>query len=307
MRRVNSWVLLLLAAAGAAAIYGVLVFKRWGGDPSVAELVHRLPASKALTLHVDLAAIRSAGLAELLEGSAVAEEPDYRRFVTESGFDWKRDLEAVTATHWGNDWYFFVKGSFDMEKIRNFALSRNGTCKNGVCDVAGATPGRRVSFYPITPRVLAIATSNATHAVYNISDKKSPDWQGGIPPGPVWVSFNGSVLAGDPTLPSGGRLFGKVLSETQRTSFSIVPSATGLELKMRAFNSDVPTATNVKSQLEGVTREFKAYFERVGQATTPGDLSGLLLAGEFALNGTEVTGRWPIHPELLKKLAGGTL
>jgi hypothetical protein len=299
--------LMLLAAAGTAAIYGVLVLHRMGADPSLADILRRLPEKNAVTIHVDLAAIRAAGMASVLEGAAVAEEPDYRRFVAESGFDWKRDLDAVTATKAGGDWYFFVRGRFDMEKLRGFALARNGICKNGVCDVAGATPGRRVSFYPMTATMLVLATSKSTQAVYSVSEKKRTEWAGGVPEGPAWVSFNGSVLAGDPALPSGGRLFGKVLSETDRTSFSVTGGTGGLELKMRAICPSADGAGNVKAQLEGVTKEFKGYFERVGQASSPGDLSGLLLSGQFASAGNEVTGRWPISVALLQKLAGGEL
>ena len=108
-------------------------------------------------------------------------------------------------------------------------------------------------------------------------------------------------------MPSGGRLFGKVLSETERTTFSVVAGTGGLELAMRAISKDAAGAENVKSQLEGVTKEFKGYFERMGQASQPDDLSGLLLSGKFAVTGNEVSGRWPLHPNLLKKLAGGAL
>lgn len=305
--RLKSWMLVLLVAAGAAAIYGVLILYRMGADPSVADLLRRLPETNALTLHVDLRAIRASGMGSLLEGSAVAEEADYRRFVRESGFDWTRDLDAVTATKAGDDWYLFIRGRFDMEKVRNFALARGGACKNGYCEVAGATPGRRVSYFPVTADVLALATSKAQMAVTRMVQKRKTDWTGGVPEGPAWVSFNGSVLAGDPALPSGGRLFGKVLAETERTTFSVAGGAGGLELKMRAFSPTAAGAENVKAQLEGVTKEFKSYFERVGQASRPDDLSGLLLSGQFAVTGTEVTGRWPLHADLLKKLAGGSL
>jgi hypothetical protein len=306
-QRINSWVLVLFAAMGAGGIYGVLMLHRMWNDPSLGELLQRLPAENALTVHIDLAAIRKVGLAKLLEETPVAEEPDYRRFVSETGFDWNTDLDSVTATQSGKNWYFFARGRFDMEKLRNFALSRGGLCRNGVCDVAGSGPGRRVSFFPLNGRTLVLASSNAELAVYTVSRQNKPMWEGGVPEGPAWVSFNGSVLEGEPALPSGGRLFGKVLAGTKRTTFTVggVPGA--LELKMRALTPDAASAGTVKAQLEGVTAEFKKYFERMGQAGSPGDLSGLLLSGQFGVNGTEVTGRWPLHVEFLKKLAGGGL
>lgn len=242
-----------------------------------------------------------------LEGAAAMEEPEYRRFVTEIGFDWKTDLDWVTAAKTGEDWYFIARGRFELDKLRSYAIARGGGCRNGVCDAPSATPGRRVSFYPLTPRVLAVSTSKGTMTVRNLETKRKADWAGGVPEGPLWVSFNGSVLAGDPALPSGGRLFGKVLSETERTTFSVNGGAEGLVLTMRAICKDTSSAGNVKAQLEGVTKEFKNYFERLGQPANTGDLSGLLLAGQFATTGSDVTGRWPLHADLLKRLAGGTL
>jgi hypothetical protein len=98
-----------------------------------------------------------------------------------------------------------------------------------------------------------------------------------------------------------------VLAGAERTTFGVVAAGTGLELKMRSFNADAASAGNTKAQLEGVTTEFKRYFERLGQAASPADLSGLLLSGQFAVVGNEVTGRWPVRTEFLKKLASGEL
>jgi hypothetical protein len=300
--------MVVLAALGAAGIYGLLVWNRSYSDPALIELLGRLPEKDALTIHVDLDSIRRSGLGALLEGSTVEEEMEYRRFVTETGFDWKTDLDAVTATRYRSDWYFFVRGRFDMNKLRNYALSRGGTCKNGFCDATGATPGRRVSFYPLSSRVLALASSGAPHAVYNIYRKpRELNWTGGVPEGSVWVSLNGSFLSGDPSLPSGGRLFGKVLAETDRTTFGITGGLDGLALTMRAHGADAAGAANIKAQLEGVTSEFRKYFDRMGQQAQPEDLSGLLLAGQFEVSGSEVKGRWPISTALLKKLAAGEL
>ena len=306
-QRISSWFLVLVAAIVAAGVCGLVVWNRWGRSPSLESLLSRLPDRNALTIHVNFAELRKAGLADLMAATPVAEDPDYLRFVTESGFDWKTDLDEVTATKTGDDWYSFAVGRFDLEKLRNYVVSRRGDCRNGICEVPGTTPGRLISFYPAGPRVLALASSKGHLAVYSLQRKANPAWVGGVPQGQAWVSFNGSILTGEPALPAGGRLFGKVLAETERTTFSIVPGASGLEVRMRAFCSDPAGAGNVKAQLEGVTKEFKAYFGRLGQTASPADLSGLLLSGEFGINGNEVTGRWPVHAEFLKKLASGGL
>lgn len=306
-RRFNPWFLAFLAVAAAAAIYGVLLLSRAAADLSLAEILLRLPASNATTVHIDVAAIRQSGMADLLTGAAVAEDPEYRRFVTESGFDWKTDLEAVTASKVNSDWYFFIRARFDLQKLRNFALSRNGACLNGVCSVAGSTPGRWVSFFPVTSRVLALSTSKNKDIIYNLLRKGGTPWTGGVPEGPAWVSFNGSVLEGDPALPAGARLFGKVLADAPRTTFSVAGQTGGLELRMISHHASAAAAENTKAQLEGVTVEFRKYFERLGQSASPGDLSGLLLSGKFTASGDRVSGAWPLHPEFIRKLAGGEL
>jgi hypothetical protein len=299
--------LVLLAAAGAAGIFSFLVWNRWGGDPSLADLLLRMPTTNAVTVHVDLEATKKAGMGELLAGTPVTEEPDYLRFVSDSGFDWKTDLDAVTAAKTGDEWYCFVRGRFDMTKLRDFALSRGGVCRNGVCEVAGATPGRLISFFPVSSRILALATSTKPMAVWRLQGKPQAPWKGGVPEGAAWVSLNGSVLAGEPVLPSGGRLFGKVLAEAERTTFWVTSGASGLELRMRSQSASTAGAANVKAQLEGVTQEFKKYFGRLGQPASPGDLSGLLLSGQFGAAENEVSGRWPLHTEFLRKLAAGGL
>ena len=128
-----------------------------------------------------------------------------------------------------------------------------------------------------------------------------------LPEGPAWISLNGSVLAGDPALPSGGRLFGKVLAETERTTFWVSGNGATMELRMTAYCRTGEQAAQMRAQLDGVTREFRKYFERVGQPTSTADLSGLLLSGDFAATGNEVAGRWPLHMEFLKKLLAGAL
>jgi hypothetical protein len=297
--------MVLLAAAGGTALIALLLWKR-AADPALPELLTRFPDPGAVVFHVDVAALRAAGLGDLLEGAPVAEEPEYRRFVTESGFDWKTDLEAVTASRVGDNWYLFVRGRFDMEKLKAFVEARGGSCKNGVCGVAGATPGRMVSFFPLTPRVLALATSPepmAAYALHGSSEKTR--WTEPVPAEPLWLSFGGSALRGDPSLPAGARLFGKVLAEADRTTFWISLAGGRPELRMRATCGDTMRASVIQSELTRVTTEFQKYFERIGQQASDDDLSGLLLAGKFTAQGAEVNGQWPIPLALLRKLAGG--
>ena len=54
-----------------------------------------MPQRDAAVLYVDIAALRSTGILEKLVGSTVGEEAEYKAFVQQSGFDYKRDLDRV--------------------------------------------------------------------------------------------------------------------------------------------------------------------------------------------------------------------
>ncbi len=293
-----------LVVAGGG-IYGIARWWRLGPDPTTSELLRQLPQRNAVLFHVDISAIRSAGLMSTITSAGVTEDPEYLAFVKESGFDWRSDLDSVTGSQAGDDWFIFVKGRFDWAKLQNYAIARGGSCRNGVCDAPAVTPGRRISFYAKTSRVLGMATSKAPNAVYGMH---------GVLPGaeleraetaPVWYSIPGPRLASAAALPNGSKLFAKALEQAKRATFGVHQTGNTLELVMRADCADSTSAASLQNQLSGVTAEFSKYFERLGQKPSSADLSGLILNGKFQLEGSSVQGRWPLSADFIRNLFGG--
>ena len=85
----------------AAAVLGVLL-GIWGywfySRPyDAVRLVQCLPQDRSLHVYMNIGLLRSAGILDLLAGSQGTEEADYKKFVEQTGFDYRTDLDAVAA------------------------------------------------------------------------------------------------------------------------------------------------------------------------------------------------------------------
>jgi hypothetical protein len=295
---------LLVVALCVGAYLGVRAWRE-RADPSLRAHLSRIIPDSDLVLYVDIAALRRAGLAGFLEGNAAVEEPEYRHFVTESGFDWTSDLDEVVAAQVRGSWHMLARGRFDWSKINAYMTARGAQCKNAVCDMPASTPGRRISMFPVSSSVMALASSQNHFEVYYLM-RSGSSWLT-PPPGPVWISLPASTLTKALELPAGSRLFAKALEGASRITVSLGVASSSPEVLLVAECRDPATAASLSSQLSGVTTEFRKYFERLGQQPNAGDLSGLLLAGQFATDGRIVTGRWPVAQLFLENLFGGKL
>src|SRR2546423_1234043 len=109
-----------LLVAGAAAVWGAAI---WGGlyyrpraEPAGA-LLRRIPASNALLLFVDFAELRRAGVLGLLEAPQTTEEPEYRDFARQTGFDYQQDLDAAVLAVAPEGKFLLLRGRFDWKKL----------------------------------------------------------------------------------------------------------------------------------------------------------------------------------------------
>ncbi len=97
---------------------------------------------------------------DLLAGSKAAEEPDYRRFVEQTGFDYRTDLDAVRGGVLHGDVYFALRGRFEWKQLAEYARDRRAeSAVNAMCEMPASTPERHISFYPLKSDVLALAVS----------------------------------------------------------------------------------------------------------------------------------------------------
>ncbi len=188
---------------------GALWFAHWRRGLrhfDATSLVESLPPDQATHVYVDVDALRRSGILGLVAGSAAAEDPDYRNFVQETGFDYRSDLDAVAAAFLHGNVYFVLKGRFDWKLLSKYARAHEGKCLNATCDMPASTPDRHISFYPLNSDVLALAVGTEERAVTMIGPKQwhTPPQ---LPPEPVWISAPSYAFSDVNSSPVGDAFF----------------------------------------------------------------------------------------------------
>ncbi len=297
--RLKPWLfLLLLAAVLAVFTYGVARLGhrlvRHGTD-----LVKLLPRrTDAITFYVDVAALRASHLLDLISTDK-AQSADYRSFVSATGFNYTRDLDAVAGNISDAESDFLAEGHFDWARLRNYVGGHGGVC-NEICSMPASTEGRWASFKSLQNNVLAIAVSTNKSAATHIGTPGQVQLD--VPGDPVWVEVPGSLLEKT----AGWQLPAKVLASSLHSAEQVTLAAGlhdgGLRLELRARFTDSRRAQAVRNQLDIDTKMLKLELTREHAGPNPADLTGLLTAGTFRADGNEVFGDWPIDRQLLKSL-----
>jgi hypothetical protein len=297
----------------AIAAIGTLVAIRVSAPKlDAAGMASYMPQDEAAVFYMDVAAVRMSGLLEKLAGSAVAgsavaEEPEYRKFVEQSGFDYKRDLDRVMLQTAGETHLLLLEGRFDWDKLEAYAKAQGGSCEGGFCSVPASTPGRIISFHSLGSSLMAFASSPDSKAAAAISRRTPAKPAYVIPDGPLWLNVPTPYLRQQQNgLPSGTRLFAKALENSERVVFSLGPEGERFELKMDVTAKTVEDAVVLQHQLQGITQLLQKLIARENQTPSKQDLSGILTAGAFDRQSEHVIGRWPIEKSFLETLAPGS-
>jgi hypothetical protein len=304
-------VVLLCAGVGAFAYWRV-AFR----PLSAADLVESLPPDQATDVYIDVDALRRGGILNLVAGSKASEEPDYRKFVEQTGFDYRNDLDAVAAAFFHNDVYFAMRGRFQWKKLAQYAGAQGGRCSGDICSMPGSTPDRHISFYLLRPGVLALAVSAAELGVNMIGPKqwKNPPK---LPTEPVWISAPSFAFTDVKALPAGTHAFLSPLARAEHVTFAIGPaekspvgkSSDGkrLQVRLEVACDSAETALAVSTQLTKTTDLLKKMLEREHMTPNKNDLSGVLVAGNFEQKEKTVLGTWPLEPGFVESLASGKI
>ena len=136
-----------------------------------ARLLSRFPVENAAVFSADFTLLREAGL---LSESKAAVEPDYRKFVDATGFDYKRDLDFVVASFSTSGNYYIARGRFNWPKLRAYAAQQGGGCYQDLCRMPGSTPERRISFLPLRSDAIAVAVSTYDLAASRLVNAGAP-------------------------------------------------------------------------------------------------------------------------------------
>jgi hypothetical protein len=305
--RFEPWQLAVVLVLICAGAIGLAQWWIGRGRYDAASMIQTLPEDRSVHLYVDLGMLRDAGLLDFLTSAKTPEEPDYRRFVDETGFDYRVDLDAVAAAFTGGNLYITARGQFEWAQLTAYAQAQGGLCANATCQMPASRPDRNISFYPLRRNVIALAVSTEPRGVNMISPS---NWRVRpvIPPVPIWISAAPSKFADVSALPTGTHIFLSPLSQTKRAVFTLRPvldSSSGLELKLEASSETPAIASDVARQMTTATDLLRRMLARDDLKASAADLSGVLTSGHFESKGSEITGAWAIDRRFIDNLLAG--
>jgi hypothetical protein len=299
----------LLASGLVVVCLGVLAAFYYWHNRRIATpeaMVACLPSRDGTVLYVEVDALRRSGILDLLAGSKATEDLEYKSFVQETDFDYRRDLDSIAATFAPDATYLVVKGRFDWKNLSRYSERHGGRCVNGFCATPGTSPGRRVSFYALKTDTMALAFGKYELAAGAITSRGRKPGDP-LPKQPIWVSVPGAALQKTAGLPTGTHSFATALSGAGRIVFSAGPDGDHLQVQMTVSCATPDAAAQLALRLENVTDLLRKMVTLENQTPNDGDLSGVLAAGTFQTIGNNVFGRWPVQRTFLDSLAEGSL
>jgi hypothetical protein len=304
--RFQPWQLAFLVVVLCVAAVGVVRWLRVAEPYDALRMLSALPVDRATLLYIDTGMLRQNGILELLAGSKAAEEPDYRKFVEQTGFDYRTDLDAVAASFVTGSVYVTLRGRFQWKQLTAYAETEGGECHYTVCTMPGSTAERNISFFPLKTDVLALAVSPQPRAVVDISPKL---WKNApaLLSEPVWMSVPASVFGSVDGFPSGTRSFFSPLARARNVTFAAGPKGDRLALRLDVTCATPEAAAELVKQLAGTTDLLKKMIVRDHLTPNPSDLSGVLVAGTFQQQENRVTGTWPLERSFVEALASGQI
>lgn len=287
----------------AVSLAGAALWLRWNNArhfTDIRALLSRFPVEDAIVLNIDFASVRGAGL---LADPKASLEPEYQKFLDGTGFNYRRDLDSVTASFSKGGNFFIARGRFDWKMLRDYAAHQGGSCYEQLCRMAGSTPDRRISFLPLRDDTMALAVSTDDLAATRLTKAGDP-LKAQLPTAPVWLLVPGSALHDAAAVPPGLRLMLSALTNADRLVVTMGPSGSGLAAKMEATCRSKDEARLLASQLRNVTTTLKESMQRDKQAQSDQFLQ-VLVGGTFDDNGARVTGTWPFSKALIDGLTSG--
>jgi len=279
---------LVVCALALAAAFGYRNGRLSGHD----WLFRRLPTDHAVIVGIDVDTLRQTGLLDLLAGPKAAEELDYRRFVDQTGFDYRRDLDYVAASVSVNSSskHFLLNGRFDWKAMFDTARRAGGRCQNTFCDLPGFAAGRNLSFLPLSEDTLGLSISAGPQAAWGLAQDSTGVPLPSIPVYPFFLAMDAAILSPSDWVPAGLRPLTDVLSTADYVVLGIhAGDADNLEIALDADCMSEARAAMVKEHIEQILGPASATLT-------------LLHGGTFRTEGRSVRGRWTLERNAVQSL-----
>jgi hypothetical protein len=289
------------------ATIGIVTYLRFRAVERPAERLARSAHPDAVLLHLDFDALRRAGVLNAIAGNRVTEEPEYKLFVQQSGFDYRQDLDSVTAAFHDGEMLVLARGRFQWRTLRDYIAAQQGNCLNAFCRMGGSQPDRYISFFPMRSDTMALGVGTDKWAAAKLQRKRGGPLPFVIPDRPVWLRIPASVLRRDGELPAGARLFAKAMQDSEEVTLSLDRLNVGLGAFLDATCKTPEAASLLVTQLQGITKLLRDLLAKEGKTANSRDLSGVLVGGAFRAEGRMVHGTWSVPADFIEALTGGTL
>ena len=294
----------MIAVCGVAI--GGVYWYRARGPANPSDLVSYVPAANATVVFVDVDAIRRSGILKMISGTKAAQELEYQKFVDETLFDYREDLDAVAAAFRDGQIFFALKGRFHWKNLMDYTIRQGGSCHNGFCTAPASRPNRRISFYPVRPDVMALAVSTDDFAAYQVARKAGqPAFTPPIQP--VWVLVPAMALRDADSLPAGTKPYASALRNAEEILFTLGPQDDHLQVSLNVRCRDAADASALQQDFENNTQTLRKWIAREHEQPNPADLSGVLVAGTFRHQDRRVYGQWPIPRAFVDAVMGESL
>lgn len=299
--RLQPWQLAVLVVALSAGLVAVVRWRKNAVSYDAAHMIAALPIDHATVFYADVDALRKAGILDLLAGSKAGEEPDYRKFVEQTGFDYRRDLDSVAAAFVSNASYFTVHGRFQWKQLAAYAIAQGGECRYTICSLPGSSLDRNISFYPLQPDVLALAVSSEANGVSMIAPSTVLKLTS-LAPEPVWITAPAAVLTKPGALPESVQALLGPVARAEKITLAAGSQGTQAQLRLSVLCKSDEDAEAVKRELASATDALRNASAPDRPTAGQPDWVRLLRGGTFARSGAEVTAIWPLERSFLEAL-----
>src|SRR5438105_2900044 len=248
----------MITALCGASLWGVVWYRSRSLTP--AAMLRRMPAQDAVVVYIDFAELRRGGILQLLDGSKVGEDPEYKAFVRQTDFDYKQDLDAALVAFSPAGKYMLLRGRFDWKSLRAYAQTQNGSCNNSLCRMPGSAPERHISFFPLQWSLMGLAVSSDDSAAMRMAEAApGPDPE--VPVAPVWLSIPPSIVKSGQKLPAGTQMFARGLERAEAATLALVIEGSHYAAKLNVRCGNDQDAALLQSELTRATATLRKMLE----------------------------------------------
>jgi hypothetical protein len=312
-QKLRAWLLVLMVTALCGASLGGLMWYR-SRDLTVASMLRRMPVQDALVVYIDFSKLRSAivkqtpegpkSILQLFDGAKVSQDPEYKRFVSQTDFDYTQDLDSALVVLAPAGEYMLVRGRFEWTSLKKYVQAQDGNCNNLLCRMAGSTPERHISFLPIQSNLMALAVSSDDSAVMRLTETASGQ-DSEVPHAPVWVSIPSSVMKSGPKLPEDAQGFARSLERAESSTLEFEAEGDHYALKLSVRCTNQQDAAALQADLTQLTAAILKNLQLNHHQPDPKEFAGILSAGRFTTQGRRVFGHWAIDKAFLENILAG--